>query len=54
MEALNQAVAEHDMRLTELAMEPLFKPLCSDTAFSDLKKKIGVDTNSPAVAISSR
>jgi DNA-binding winged helix-turn-helix (wHTH) protein len=54
MEALNQAVAEHDMRLTELAMEPLFKPLCSNTAFSDLKKKIGVDTNSPAVAISSR
>jgi tetratricopeptide (TPR) repeat protein len=54
MEALNQAVAQHDMRLTELAMEPLFKPLCYDRAFSDLKKKIGVDTNSPAVAISSR
>jgi TolB-like protein/DNA-binding winged helix-turn-helix (wHTH) protein/Tfp pilus assembly protein PilF len=54
MEALNQALTEHDMRMTELDIEPLFKPLCSESAFSDLKKKIGLNPKSPPVAVSSR
>jgi hypothetical protein len=54
VEALNQAVGEHDMRMTEIAMEPLFKPLASENGFLDIEKKMGVNPSYQAAAVSSR
>jgi hypothetical protein len=38
MTALNQAFMEHDLRLTEIGLEPLFNPLRADPSFIDFQK----------------
>lgn len=42
MTALNQALMEHDARLTEIGMEPLFNPLRTDQSFIDFENRLGL------------
>ncbi|MGC8549431.1 MAG: tetratricopeptide repeat protein [Acidobacteriaceae bacterium] len=40
--ALQQALHEHDLRLTEISIEPLLKPLHADPAFHAIQARIGL------------
>lgn len=42
MTALNQSFMEHDLRLTEIGLEPLFNPLRTDPAFVDYENRAGL------------
>lgn len=42
MTALNQAFTERDLRLTEIAIEPLFNPLHTDPSFNDFETRLGL------------
>lgn len=42
MTALNQAFMEHDLRLTEIGLEPLFNPLRREPSFIDYENRVGL------------
>lgn len=42
MTALNQALTERDLRLTEIGIEPLFNPLRTDPSFNDFETRVGL------------
>lgn len=42
MTALNQAFMEHDLRLTEIGLEPLFNSLRTDPSFIDFENRVGL------------
>jgi hypothetical protein len=41
-ENLENALAERDPQMTELAIEPQFDPLRSDVRFSELERRVGL------------
>jgi adenylate cyclase len=42
MTALSQAFKEHDLRLSEIGLEPLFNPLRTDPSFIDYENRVGL------------